>query len=226
MTGECTFNLVHWRSVLLQALSMGYRFCSFDDYAGGVSATDPTILLRHDVDVSLTRAVRLAELETSLGVWATYFIRLQSRFYQPMDPQSQPQLHRLSEMNVGIGLHYDRRFYEKSGQDEVEMLSRDVAALSRALGRPVEICAAHRSGSLSPLDAPTVKRAGLLHEAYASSFFAEPKYISDSRGSWREGCLCQWLDRAPHLTVVTHPIWWVRPRMDRDRLLVRLGEGD
>ena len=223
---DCRFTINHWSAVIKQAQRMGYRFYFFNDYAKRTLEEERIILLRHDIDVSLKMAVLLAKVETALGVPATYFIRVHSSFYDTLTKESLDYLRTLAKMNVEIGLHYERQFYEAIGEDHMEMLTKDARALSDILGRPIKGCAAHRGGSLPPFDITTVQRAGLSYEAYAPPFFKDVKYISDSKGYWREGCLCQWLERANHLTVLTHPVWWFDLDMEKDQLLSRIQNGD
>jgi len=49
------------------------------------------------------------------------------------------------------------------------------------------------------------------------------KYISDSRGIWREGCPCQVLSRSlyPAVQMLVHPVWW--GSSETELLVNRLG---
>ena len=223
---DCRFSIEHWREVLERALEMGYRFCSFYDYAAGLKDAELTILLRHDVDTSLEKAIRLARIEGNLGIIATYFMRLHSRFYNPKETSARKLIMKLSQMNVEIGLHYDLQHYQEAGGEPIKVLAEDAEMLGEMVSKPIRICSAHRAGSLPPFNAGDVRRAGLLYEAYEPPFFNKVKYISDSRGQWREGCLCRWLGKVNHLTVLTHPIWWFEQEMDKDAILKQLKDGD
>lgn len=223
---DCCFTVDHWSDIIKEAQRTGYRFCSFDDYAAGLKDAELTILLRHDVDTSLEKAIRLARIEGNLGIIATYFIRIHSRFYNPKETSVRRLIMKLSQMNVEIGLHYDLQHYQEAGGEPIKMLAEDAERLGEMVSKPIRICSAHRAGSLPPLNAGDVRRVGLLYEAYEPPFFTKVKYISDSRGQWREGCLCQWLGKVNHLTVLTHPIWWFEQEMDKDVVLKQLRKGD
>jgi hypothetical protein len=223
---DCEFSIDHWCETLQNALNLGYRFHSFSDFMENPPLDERTIILRHDVDVSPEMAIQLARIETSLGIRATYFIRLHARFYQLLVPETLAHLHELCEMDVDIGLHYERQFYEVTGKDHVEMIARDASMLSSIVGRPVTGGVAHRAGSFPPFDTATVRSAGLSYEAYAPEFVKNRKYISDSSRHWREGCLCQWLGRENHLTVLVHPVWWFEPAEKKEQILERIRRGD
>lgn len=222
----CDFSIEHYREIIKQAQSVGYRFYFFSEWVGGIAHGERTILLRHDVDVSLEKARRFAEVEADLGVRATYFLRLHSRYYQLLTPESWPHLCALSEMNHEIGLHYECQFYERMGADHLEMLARDATIFSSIVGKPIQGCAAHLPSRYKPLDTRTIRSVGLAYEAYGPEFTQERKYISDSRGHWREGCLCQWLGRADHITALIHPVLWFDLDESLENMLRRIQEGD
>ena len=65
---------------LLGALSAGgYRYVSYD----AVEPEAQHLLLRHDIDFALEAAVAMAEAEHALGVRATYFVLVDTEFYNP-----------------------------------------------------------------------------------------------------------------------------------------------
>ena len=73
---SCAFDLDHYRELLEAAQAGGYRFAFFE---GAPQPGD--LLLRHDVDLSLDAALRMAELEADAGAQATYFLMTGSVFY-------------------------------------------------------------------------------------------------------------------------------------------------
>jgi hypothetical protein len=182
--------------------------------------------LRHDIDVSLELAVRQASIEAELGIKATYFLRLHSKLYNLHDAESLKYLAEIVKSNVEIGLHYETSIYEIAGGNPVELLAHDARQLGSIVGRPIVGCSAHRVGTYPSLDITTIKNAGLVYDAFSPEFVEKRKYISDSARSWREGCLCQWLGRENHLTVLTHPIWWFEPASRKDYILHSIRRDD
>src|SRR6056297_3345994 len=59
----------------------GLRERGFEFVSYGGPVEDGAVLLRHDVDWSPSRALRMAELEADRGVTATYFFLLASPLY-------------------------------------------------------------------------------------------------------------------------------------------------
>jgi hypothetical protein len=89
-----------------------YRFVHFDH-----EPQEGELFLRHDVDLSLAAAVRMAELEAARGVSATYFLMTRSVFYNLASPDGERTLRRLRELGHRVGLHavhpyvdFDHRF--------------------------------------------------------------------------------------------------------------------
>ena len=89
---SCAFTLDHYRELLDAAHAGGYRFATFDGPPG-----DGDLLLRHDVDLSLDAALRMAELEADAGATATYFLMTESVFYNLASPEGVGAIARLRQ---------------------------------------------------------------------------------------------------------------------------------
>ena len=63
------------------------------------------MLLRHDVDLSLDAALRMAEVEAAAGAQATYFLMTGSVFYNLASHEGERAIARLRELGHRVGLH-------------------------------------------------------------------------------------------------------------------------
>ena len=99
--GARPFTLDAYRALLDAAERGGYSLRGFLD--GAPAAGD--LLLRHDVDMSLSAALAMAELEAERGVRATYFLMTQSSFYNLHGKPGQRALDRLRELGHEVGYH-------------------------------------------------------------------------------------------------------------------------
>ncbi len=97
---SCAFDLEHYRELLEAAQAGGYRFAFFEG-----SPQPGTVLLRHDVDLSLDAALRMAEVEAAAGAQATYFLMTGSVFYNLNSHEGEHALARLRELGHRVGLH-------------------------------------------------------------------------------------------------------------------------
>ncbi|MEX2212063.1 MAG: hypothetical protein WD689_09925 [Gaiellaceae bacterium] len=181
---SCAFDLAHYADLLAAAKEGGYRFAFFED-----APREGDLLLRHDVDLSLDAALRIAELEAKSDATATYFLMTGSVFYNLSSPEGERALERLRELGHSVGLHavyprldLDERF------DPVLAWHNPDPEYMRA---PVE-------GAINVMQPP---------------WFDPETYRSDSNQHWRSGCPHEEL-RAhafPWLQLLTHPEIWVYP---------------
>jgi hypothetical protein len=206
---SCAFDLGHYRELLDAARAGGYRPAFFDREPG-----DGDLLLRHDVDLSLDAALRLAALEAELDWPATYFLMTESVFYNLASREGERALARLRELGHRVGLH---AVWPRAAAD----------------GRFEPVLAWHNPDP-EYMSAPV----GSLANVMEPRFFTPATYRSDSNQRWRSGCPHEALARGdfPRLQLLTHPEIWVYPGAsmgetmramldaERDRRLEQLAE--
>jgi len=180
---SCAFDLEHYRELLDAAVAGGYRFAFFD------RATEPgTILLRHDVDLSLDAALRMAELEAEAGAPATYFLITRSEFYNLDAPSGAAAIGRLRELGHRVGLHAVWPHVDRDDErfDPVLAWHNPDPEYMRT---PVE-------GLVNVMEPPWAD-----------------VYRSDSNQHWRQGCPHEELRAGAfeRLQLLTHPEIWVYP---------------
>jgi hypothetical protein len=96
----CSFSLEHYRELLDAAKAGGYRFVGFD------RPPEPgDLLLRHDVDLSLDAALRMAEVEAAAGVESTWFLMTRSVFYNLLSEEGARALASLRALGGRIAHH-------------------------------------------------------------------------------------------------------------------------
>jgi hypothetical protein len=69
------------------------------------------IILRHDVDLSLSYALKLAKLEAAHGLRVIYFVLLHTDLYNAMSESGTKALHQISDMGHKIVRHIDTRSF-------------------------------------------------------------------------------------------------------------------
>jgi hypothetical protein len=173
--------------------------------AGDVS-TAPRVFVRHDVDVSVVRALPLAQLERESGIPATYHVMLDSPFYDVR--ASRDLLTEIRSLGHEVGLHYDvarRKMRDVDAETREADIARACAELEDILGAPVRSLSFH-------LPVPELIRGPLrvVDRVSGYAMALSTWYLSDSRARWREGEPIAALDRprAGDLQMLIHPIWW------------------
>jgi hypothetical protein len=166
------------------------------------------VFVRHDIDVSLERALPLARAEAEWGVRSTYHVMIDSPFYDVRSARSAAALEAILEHGHDVGLHYDvvaRGMKDAAGPARERDIEAACAELERLIGRPTRSLSFHLP--VKDLINGPLHVAGRV-SGYAKELFQW--YISDSRARWREGEPLTSLTspRGKNLQILIHPIWW------------------
>jgi len=169
-----------------------------------------TLILRHDLDLSPALALRMADIERSMGVQSTYFAALHLH-YNPHLPLHADALRHIAAMGHEIGLHYDGNLYPgatASVQQNLACLDRHIHILEEICGRPVVSIARHNPSLATQSD--PLQSSGTYHNAYDERLFRDTIYMSDSCGAWRRHGLkpCWQEPRPQRVYLLIHPEQW------------------
>jgi hypothetical protein len=180
----CTFDLDHFVELLEAARAGGYRYARF-----GEDPEPGDLFLRHDIDLTLDAALRMAELEAELGVAATYLLMTESLFYNLASPEGVAAIERLRELGHAVGLH--AVFPNATLDDRFD---------------PV---VAWHNPQPEYMTLPIDGAVNVMGDRY----FAPATYRSDSNQHWRGGCPHDELrvGAFPWLQLLVHPEIWVYP---------------
>ena len=175
---------------LTLAKQNGYQFITCAKFVKKKnSLKSKTIVLRVDIDASPKKAERLCDIFESLGIKATFFVRLHAAEYNPFSFENYRILKGIAAAGHEIGYHsevVDQHAIWNEGA--TECLKRDLAVLNEMLGLKVKGVASHGGlTGLNNLDFWKIRDPsdfGLLYEAYdeteAFGLFKNSFYISDS----------------------------------------------
>ena len=170
-----------------------------------------SVILRHDIDNSVEKAVKFAELEAKENVESTYFVLLCSNFYNVFNLEIRKQIQYIHSMGHQIGLHFDEKnytqeYYKTHPDGMISAIEEEAEILSQLLEVEISAVSMHRP-SEETLHANYV--FSNLINSYSNTFFHKFKYISDSRKCWRENPrLVIECNNVNYLQILTHPIWY------------------
>lgn len=199
------FTYDSYRRLLEKIRDRGYRIADYKSWQEG----ERSVILRHDIDTDIKKAVKMASIEEMGGAKSTYFVLLTSDFYNVFSKSSRDGLKQIMDSGHTIGLHFDEVCYpELSGNAEAvkRKIVEEAELLSSAVGCKVDIVSMHRPSQFvleADMDIP-----GMIN-SYGQTYFKEFKYLSDSRRRWREP-----VDdiiasgRYERLHILTHPFWY------------------
>jgi hypothetical protein len=203
------WSLDGYRTLVEAAIAGGYRTAGFEE-----EPETGILYLRHDVDLSLDAALRMARLESQLEVTATYFLMTKSVFYNLDSAEGKAAIAELRALGHRVGLH--------AVYPEVELDERFDPVVAWHNPDPVYMS--------TPID-------GALN-VMEPRRFDPATYRSDSNQHWRSGDPRDELRAGsfPWLQLLIHPEIWAYPgsRMgetmramlaaERERRLAQLAE--
>jgi hypothetical protein len=205
------------RALALACATPAYSFEPF-----GTDTDAPHVLWRHDVDVSVHRAARIAAIEADHGARSTFFFSLHSAFYNLLEREVAGAARAALAHGHWLGLHYDSAFHGGVRADEIE---REAALLADVLEHPVGAISFHNPDLGDDLAFDDEFVGGLVN-AYGRRLKERYAYVSDSNGHWRFDSLFDVLaQRPPLLHVLTHPEWWQAEPMPPRARIVRSVDG-
>lgn len=202
---------------LLRLASQRYRFVRY-----GERCDQPHILWRHDVDLSVHRALRTAQIEAEMKIQATYFLLPHSAYYNLLEKPVFECVQRILQQGHSLGLHFDMAFYppfETTAHLE-EKLAWEKRLLEELFSCQISVFSFHNPDVGNALQYDQDVMAGMIN-TYGRSLRENYAYCSDSNGYWRYQRLRDVLTVAtePRLHVLTHPGWWVpQPMSPRERI--------
>ncbi len=172
--------------------------------------TKPIVLLRHDIDLDLNYAHKMAMIEVEENVQSCYMIMTNSPFYSINDPDSKSIIHKLISNGHEIGLHYDFDDYLlRNKHITIDNMNENILSafskLEDVIGTEVKSISFHR-----PMQQFLNGPLTILGRTNAYSAELMKWYLSDSKGNWREGnpLIAMQTIKNNILQLLIHPIWW------------------
>lgn len=178
--GGIEFTYRWYRGFLRDIRSKGYEIKRFADSIG-----EGDVVLRHDVDLSLEAAVRLARLEADMGVRSTYCVLVTSPLYNTLQREDRSRVCEIESLGHEVALHFSTHEYwppDETRDDEA--IERRVEEEQTIVGTLVSEPPTTVSFHIPPewvLDRPFDG----FRSTYAPSFFSDMGYVADSGQRWR-----------------------------------------
>lgn len=178
------FTLQSYRSLILAFQQSGYRFQAFEEMMTA-PAEGKSVVMRHDVDELAWNALKMAQLEKSLGVRATYFFRIVKQSNVP------EVIKQIVELGHEVGYHYEDLALAEGDEDKAIKSFEEHLAYFRQF-YPVKSVCMHGS-STSQYDNRLLWKErrlsdyGLVGEPYLSVDFGKVYYLTDTGYAWDGG---------------------------------------
>ena len=183
---------------------------------------DVGFFFRHDVDISLKKAVEMAEFESKNNIKSTYYILLSSPYYNALEAENLQRIRTLRELGMGIGLHYDNSIKLQDANQCCSEIIIQLGMLQHHIGELEEKSVTfHKPLRGVDINGETVNLLNLSN-IYSPNFDQRFKYISDSGHNWRENPY-DIIDTNDMVHINTHPEWYNNEEMDMEECIYSLG---
>lgn len=150
-----------------------------------------TVELRHDVDISLISAYKMAKYEKELGTKSIYYIRFDSDYYNVLSHENYKIISFLIE-NHEIGCHVD----VKNINDEIDLLNY--------LNKFKKIINFNKF--TFHINTEKTKLFTYI-DGYINKSILKNEYISDSKNTFNKKKLNKIIELDEY-TLLIHPEWW------------------
>lgn len=220
----CYFSYRYFKEKILKTLESRFEMHLLSEAPQIIGKLEShKLILRHDVDVSLKKALRMARIEKDHGICATYMVMTESLLYCIDDDTSRDILQKIIDMGHEIGLHIDPRSLKETGSLEKRIDSAS-KKLEKTIGSKISSFSFHR-----PPDEDLRRyRHNVLISNRVNAYAQEltgPSwewYLSDSSGCWKYGEPLPWLEETdiPLRQLLIHPIWWDDEPLSREKRLL------
>lgn len=207
---NCSFNFTHYADIIKLALQEGYKVCSFQDYIDYHQSFGRVLVLRHDIDRKIKKALKMAKIERDHLVTSTYFFRLHAK-YNLFEYKNYNRINKIVNMNHEVALHLESQdFADCFGVSSKLLLEKELQTMNLIGFKPRGIAehgTPNKKWDNHFFSTHNEKSFDLEYHA-KDKVFGRMKYLSDSGGKWREGCICNHIGQFEKIQVLIHPNHW------------------
>jgi UDP-N-acetylglucosamine 2-epimerase len=200
----------NYQNLIKGLLKNGYEFSSFINYDKNLDKEKHFVLMRHDIDMSIEKALDIAKIEYKLGITSTYFFMIRNDFYNIFSKSGTRLVKEILSFGHHLGIHFDCDAYgDNITEEEINSeCSKEVEIMKKWFNKNVDAVSFHRPSKLV-LEGSASLTFPIIH-TYMKSLLKDVHYVSDSRGEWKYGHPFEQLafkNKKP-MQILTHPIWW------------------
>ena len=192
------------------------QFLPIVDFADITPKTEEFCVIRHDIEFSIDRAAKLAEIEKQLGISTTYTVQLRNNTYNALSEKNIELIHYIKSLGHCIALHQNPPYMPKN--DLKKYVLKDIETLEHYYGFEIDRYAFHRPKKeqlAMYLDIPG--KINCYGKLYFHYFEGEKPYrgdlnvtyLADSNHQWKYGHpIAIDFNDVNKLQLNTHPFSW------------------
>lgn len=202
------YNLTNYKR-LLEHIGRYYKISFFNTNVTH-SKGKPVAIMRHDIDYSLSEALKMARLESSLGLKTTYMVMVSSPFYNIFEKKNKESILEIARLGHKIGLHfYVEQDWVGKCRVITKKISEDFDILKKCLSSAEPLVSWHNP-TAGLIGKERLYFNSFIINAYDTKFIKEYFYISDSNYRHTFSQLIQLLkdNSGLPLHLLIHPFIW------------------
>lgn len=160
-------------------------------------------LLRHDVDLDIIPAYKLAIIENEHDIKSTFFFLTTAETYNVSSKKNRLLIQKIKNMGHEIGLHFDPSLYGKIKKNLDKKVDEEAKILESIIGSKIKSISLHN---------PSVYNSHPLFKGYINAYdpkiFRDRSYISDSRMDFRGKDIYKFINNIENkpIQILLHPL--------------------
>ena len=165
------------------------------DYTDVNENTKSFAIIRHDIEFSLSRALKLAQIDNELGVTSSFFVQLRNNCYNTLSKENLSIINQISKLGHYIGAHINTsNLMSLDNKELTKFILQDITTLQEYTGLKIDRFSFHRPTKKQlekPIKIPNIINA--YDDLYFHYFEGEKPinlnilYLADSNHQWKWG---------------------------------------
>jgi hypothetical protein len=174
------FTIEIYKELLEAFISEGYTFQTYRDFI--LAPAEKVVILRHDVDDKKLHSLKFAQIQSQLGIKATYYFRIVPESFDPAIMKD------IEFMGHEVGLHYEEMDFARGDREKAYQMFLNHLKTFRAIVDVKTICM-HGSPK-SKFDNKDIWKGNdyrtldLIGEPYFDLNVNEVYYLTDTGMMW------------------------------------------
>lgn len=204
------FTTAGYEKLIETITDAGWGFADFQD---ALQSQSQLVVMRHDIDAELCLLKSFLDIERKHFVKSTYFVMLESPFYNVYSPEGRRALSSVVADGHSLGLHFFGEIHKSLNTFElVQEIKSQLARLSDLAATPVSAFSFHQP--TAEMIASAIEIPGVIN-TYHPIVMHRLRYLTDTNMQWKptppEHILS---DVSLPIQMLIHPLWWIAVGQD------------
>jgi len=182
-------------------MNCNFSIKHFEECLSDINKSKYKNIMIHDVDIWTNNMIDILNLEIKYDINSIWFFRFHAKNYNLLSYDVINFIKKFKNLNkIKLGIHLEPFYF-----NEFNIVSEQVSILEKILNESIKYASIHEPTRFPVNIQDNLNNLELV--SYNSKFVQDKKYISDSSSNWREGCMCNHINKKD-LVILTHPNWW------------------